>query len=309
MKNVRRLVLSLLTVTLGMSLFMGCSEKTTTMEDREGNEFNIPSSVKTIVSTAPSNTEILMALGLSENLVAIDAYSTDIEGVNLEIPQIDFTNPDAETLISLKPDIIIASGHNREGAEDPFALLKEAGIPVAYIPSSSSIEEIYEDIEFIAELTGTEKEGKEIVDSMKADIEEIKTIADTIEDEKDVYFEIGAYGSLYTFGDETFMNEMIEVVGAKNIFADQSSWITVTPEAVIDANPEVILVNTPGTNAEGKTAIEDVMTRAGFETIDAVKNEDVYMIDGNASSRGSQNIIKALKEIAKALYPDEYNGL
>ena len=134
-------------------------------------------------------------------------------------------------------------------------------------------------------------------------------IGDTIADKKKVYFEIGAGAGLYTFGNDTFLNELIETVGATNICGEENSWITVTPEAVIDANPDVILANSPGTNEAGLTAIEDIESRDGWDTITAVQNGDVYSIDNNASSRPSQNVIKALKEIAKAIYPDEYKQL
>ena len=309
MQNMKKVLSLVATFVMAMMIFVGCSSKPTTMKDREGNEFNVPKEVNTIISTAPSNTEVLVALGLADKLVAVDKYSADVEGVSEDIPKIDFRNPDAEAIIALNPDIVIASGHNKAGDEDPFALIKEAGIPVAYIPSSYSIDGIYGDIEFIANLTGTEKEGEELINSMKEDVESIKAIGDTITDKKSVYFEIGAGSGLYTFGNETFLNEMIETIGATNIFGDESSWITVTPEAVIDANPDVILVNTPGTNEAGLTAIEDVESRDGWDTITAVQNGAVYSIDNNASSRPSQNVIKALKEIAKAIYPDEYKEL
>lgn len=303
MKKVLSLVA---TFVMAMMMFVGCSSKPTTMQDREGNEFNVPKEVNTIISTAPSNTEVLVALGLADKLVAVDKYSADVEGISEDLPKIDFRNPDAEAIIALNPDIVIASGHNKVGDEDPFALIKEAGITVVYIPSSYSIDGIYGDIEFIANLTGTEKEGEELINSMKEEVEAIKAIGDTITDKKNVYFEIGAGSGLYTFGNETFLNEMIETIGATNVFGEENSWITVTPEAVIDANPDVILANTPGTNEAGLTAVEDIVSREGWDTITAVKNGDVYEIDKNSSSRASQNIIKALKEMAKAVYPDEY---
>ena len=306
MQNMKKVLSLVATFVMAMMIFVGCSSKPTTMKDREGNEFNVPKEVNTIISTAPSNTEVLVALGLADKLVAVDKYSADVEGVSEDIPKIDFRNPDAEAIIALNPDIVIASGHNKAGDEDPFALIKEAGIPVAYIPSSYSIDGIYGDIEFIANLTGTEKEGEELINSMKEDVESIKAIGDTITDKKSVYFEIGAGSGLYTFGNETFLNEMIETIGAINIFGDENSWITVTPEAVIDANPDVILANSPGTNEAGLTAVEDIVSREGWDTITAIQNGDVYQIDKNSSSRGSQNIIKALKEMAKAVYPDEY---
>lgn len=102
---------------------------------------------------------------------------------------------------------------------------------------------------------------------------------------------------------------MIEVVGAKNIFGDQNSWITTSEESVIAANPDVILTNNLGLSGNEKTAIEDITSREGWNTITAVKNDDVYMIDNNTSSRPSQNIIKALKKMAKVIYPDEYKDL
>ncbi|WP_297714280.1 ABC transporter substrate-binding protein [Clostridium sp.] len=306
MQNTKKVLSLIATFVMAMMIFVGCSSKPTTMQDREGNEFNVPKEVNTIISTAPSNTEVLVALGLADKLVAVDKYSADVEGISEDLPKIDFRNPDAEAIIALNPDIVIASGHNKAGDEDPFALIKEAGIPVAYIPSSYSIDGIYGDIEFIASLTDTEKEGKDLINSMKKEVEAIKAIGDTITDKKNIYFEIGAGSGLYTFGNETFLNEMIETIGATNIFGEENSWITVTPEAVIDANPDVILANTPGTNEAGLTAVEDIKSREGWDTITAVKNSDVYQIDKNSSSRSSQNIIKALKEMAKAVYPDEY---
>ena len=178
MKKTNKVLSLMLTFIVAMMMFVGCSSKPTTMKDREGNEFNVPSEINSIISTAPSNTEVLVELGLADKLVAVDKYSADVEGVSEDLPKIDFRNPDAEKIISLKPDIVIASGHNKVGDEDPFALIKEAGIPVAYIPSSYSIDEIYGDIEFIASLTNTEKKGKELVDSMKKEVEKVESKAD-----------------------------------------------------------------------------------------------------------------------------------
>lgn len=293
-----------LIMTLSMFVISGCSsQQDRTVTDREGTEVNIPTKIEKIISTAPSNTEVLMALGLGDKLVAIDKYSTDIEGINTELPQIDFSNPDAETIIGLEPDIVIASGHNKTGsAEDPFKAISEAGIPVVYIPSSDSIDGIYKDIEFIADVVNEESKGKEIVDDMKSQVEEIKSIGDTITDKKSVYFEISPAPNLYSFGSSTFLNEMIEIIGAKNIFANEDGWISPTAESVIDANPDVII-----TNAEYmENPTDEIKSRDAWENINAIKNNEVYLVDKNASSRPSQNAIKALEQMAKAVYPEYY---
>jgi len=304
MKFKNKFLLLVFVVILSMTMLAGCNEKTNTMIDRAGNQFNLPKKITTIISTAPSNTEILVELGLADKLVAIDKYSADIEGVSTDLPKIDFRNPDAETLVGLKPDIIIASGHNKSGNEDPFAAVKEAGIEVIYIPVSSSIEGIYEDINFIAEVTGTEKKGTEIVDNMKNEINSIKEISDTISNKKSVYFEIGSTPSLYSFGNNTFLNEMIELIGAKNILSNENSWISPSEESILKANPDVIFTSEPTENI-----IESIKTRDGWKDITAVKGNNIFVIDKNSSSRPSQNILKALKEMAKAVYPEKYAQL
>lgn len=293
-----------LIMTLSIFVLSGCSSQTDRMvTDREGREVNIPTKIEKIISTAPSNTEVLMALGLGDKLVAIDKYSTDIEGINTELPQIDFSNPDAETIIGLGPDIVIASGHNKTGSvEDPFKAISEAGIPVVYIPSSDSIDGIYKDIEFIADVVNERSKGKEIVDDMKAQVEEIKAIGDTITDKKSVYFEISPAPYLSSFGKSTFLNEMIEIIGAKNIFENEEGWISPTAEAIIDANPDVIITNA----GYMENPTEEIKSRDAWENVNAIKNNEVYLVDQNASSRPSQNVIKALEQMAKAVYPEHY---
>lgn len=293
-----------LIMTLSIFVLSGCSSQTDRMvTDREGTEVNIPTKIEKIISTAPSNTEVLMALGLGDKLVAIDKYSTDIEGINTELPQIDFLNPDAETIIGLEPDIVIASGHNKTGSvEDPFKAISEAGIPVVYIPSSDSIDGIYKDIEFIADVVNERSKGKEIVDDMKAQVEEIKAIGDTITDKKSVYFEISPAPYLSSFGKSTFLNEMIEIIGAKNIFENEEGWVSPIAEAIIDANPDVIITNA----GYMENPTEEIKSRDAWENINAIKNNEVYLVDQNASSRPSQNVIKALEQMAKAVYPEHY---
>lgn len=291
-------------MTMFMFIMAGCSQnKEREITDREGTQVSIPNKIDKIISTAPSNTEVIVDLGLGDKLVAVDKYSSDVPGISKDLTKIDFSNPDAEAIIGLNPDIIIASGHNKTGSsEDPFKLVKEAGIPVVYIPSSESIKGIYEDIEFIANILNVENKGNELVNDMKSKIDEIASIGKNITDKKSVYFEISPAPSLFTFGQGTFLNEMIEIIGAKNIFADEKGWISPSAESVIDKNPDIIFTNVDYT----ENPIKEIETRDGFENISAVKNNAVYQIDKNSSSRPSQNIILALSQMAESIYPDKY---
>ena len=298
-------ILSLITSIIVFSfILVGCSKKDVVITDREGNKVTMSNKLERIISTAPANTETLVELGLADKLVAIDTYSSDVEGIPSNIEKIDFLNPDAEAIIGLEPDLIIASGHNKSGSsDDPFKLVKEAGISVVYIPSSESIQGIYADIMFIADITNTKEKAQEIVDNMKSQIDEISQKAKNVKEKKKVYFEIGPAPNLYSFGNSTFLNEMIELVGAENIFKDENSWLAPTEESIIERNPDVILTNVDYID----NPIQEIKSRPGWENINAVKNNQVYLIDKNSSSRPSSHIIKALNEMAKAIYPDVYN--
>lgn len=284
---------------------VGCSSTETekTVTDREGNEVTIPTKIERIVSTAPSNTEVLVDLGVADKLVCVDNYSEGIEGLNKDVEKMDFSAPDAEAIIGLEPDIIIASGYNKSGSgDDPFKAVSDAGISVVYIPSSNSINGIYKDIEFLASIVNAEDEGGKIISNMKKEISEIAEKGKTIKDKKTVYFEIGPAPTLYSIGKDTFVNEMISLIGAENIFKDEESWISPTEESVLDANPDVILTNVNYVD----DPVSEIIGRKGWDSITAVKNKDVYFIDANSSSRPTPNIIKALKEMAKAIYPGVY---
>lgn len=299
-KRILALITSVLVV---MMAIVGCSQKETVVKDREGNDFKVPAKVDRIISTAPSNTEVLVELGLADKLVAVDKYSADIPGLPKNIELIDFSSPDPEAIVALDPDMIIASGHNKTGnSEDPFKVVKESGISVAYIPSSDSINGIYDDIMFISDITNTKEKGQQIVDNMKKQVKEIEKIGKTIKDKKRVYFEIGPAPNLYSFGNSTFLNEMIELVGGENIFKDQNGWISPSAESIIEKNPDVIITNV--NYVESPT--NEIKNREGWENIAAVKNGQVYVVDTNASSRPSQHIVKALKQMAEYINPDAY---
>ncbi len=278
------------------------SEGPLTIVDPAGNEITIPEDINTIISMAPSITEVLVELGFGDKIIAIDKNSHDRAGLPEEIPQIDMMAPDVEQLIALKPDLIFASTITMSGGSDPLVQLKDVGISIAYIPSANSIEQIYNDLMFISKVLKVEEKGQALVDNMKEKISEIKNIGDSITTKKSVYFEISAAPYLYSFGKGVFLNEMIELIGATNVLGNEQSWISVSEEAVIAANPDVIITNVNYI----ENPIDEIKSRAGWENINAIKNNEVYYVDNMASSLPNHNIIKALEEMAKAIYPDIY---
>jgi len=285
-------------------IFSGCiPAKDKVITDRTGRTVIIKSPINRIVSTAPSNTEIIVDLGQAHKLIAIDKHSANIEGMPPNLPLLDFFYPDAEVIINLEPDIIIASGHNATGSgEDPFRMLREIGIPVVYISMSESIEDIYKDIAFIAELLQTEEKGEALIASMKEQIDEIAQKKSSIESRKTVYFEISVAPLMMTFGKNSFINNMITVIGARNIFENEKWLVTPGAETIINRNPDVILTNVNYI----ENPIEEIKNRLGFNHINAVINDHIYLIDNDSSSRPSARVILALKQMFQAVYPEVY---
>lgn len=312
----KKLVIITVIFTMVMSTLVACSKEQTpsnespsnseetpiVVTDPAGNEITVPEEINTIISMAPSTTEILVDLGLKDKIIAADAQSQLLGILPDDIPYIDLMSPDIEQIIALNPDFIFATGMMMVEGTDPFKQVKDIGITVAYIPSSESIEEIYDDIEFISSIVKEEEKGQEIVENMKEKIASIKEIGETITEKKSIYFEIGAAPYLYSFGKGVFLNEMIEIIGATNALGDQESWISVSDEAILDANPDVIMTNVNYI----ENPVEEIKSRSGWEGIKAIQNDEVYAIDNTASNLPNHNIVKALEEMAKAVYPDKY---
>ena len=271
-------------------------------KDRAGNEISIPNEINKIISISPGNTEILIELGFGDKIIAVDEYSKDIEGLPQGIPLFDIMTPDAEKMVALEPDIIYTTEMVMAEGNDPYKPIKDMGICVAYIPASLSIEGIYEDILFIANSLNAEEKGVDLVNSMIRKIEEIEKIGSSIEDKKTVYFELAAAPTLYSFGKGVFLNEMIEIIGAKNVLSEYDWWISVSEEIVITSDPDVIITNVDYV----ENPVEEIKSRSGWENMKAVKNDDVYYVDNYATSHSNQNIIIGLERMARAIYPDIY---
>jgi len=274
------------------------------MYDREGYTVNLPDEINTIVALGASNAEILVGLGFADRIVLVDSFSFDVAGLpSGVVADFGFMDFDAEYIVNMMPDIIFVTGMARGGGDDdPMAPVSAAGISVIYMPTSTSIAEIKEDIRFIATVMESTDVGETIISRMEAEINEIAEIAANITTTRTVYFEISPAPWMYSFGTGTFMNEMIELVGAINVFADQEGWIFVSDEMLLELNPDIILTSTDFL----PDPIVDILERPGFDAITAVINGDVFYIDTASSSRPTHNITRALREMAQAVFPEYF---
>lgn len=303
-----RIIFALILALLVMSCASALAEAVPAAQptvDRAGNEIVLPDEVNRVVSLAPSTTQLLLDLGLGDKLVAVDTYSAMYYEDTAGLLQYDMMTPDNEALALLEPDVIFVTGMSFAEGENPFQPLIDLGACVAVIPSSYSIEDIREDILFIADVMNVEDEGAAIVADMDEAIAEIKAIGDTIEDKKTVLFEISALPYIYGPGDHTFLDEMIEILGAVNVLDGQNDWVFVSEEAALSLNPDVILTSTDYI----EDPIGEILAREGWGDVTAVANKAVYPISSQTSNQPNQHVVEALRDMALAVYPEAYAAL
>ena len=251
---------------------------------------NVAFSYDRVVSLSPSGTEILFALGLNDKLVA----RTDFCNFPEEAKKIDSVGGfdgksfSIETVLSFSPDFVYLTNgmHNHI-----INTLESLGIKV-YLSDVNSIEDIYKEITDVSKLFGIEKIGKQYVDKMSLELSNIKK--DNIQ--KTIYCEI--FNSPFlTCGKNSFINDIIEYAGGKNIFDFlKSSYPQVSEEIIIMANPQIILAPD-----YSETDLEKIYYRNAWQNIDAIKNKKVFSVSGDIFTRPGSRVVEAVKLLKEIL--------
>ena len=291
-----------LLLTLALCLSAGALAAPT--EDRAGEPIQLPEAIERIVSMAPSTTRVLTDLGLADKLLAVDTYSAMYQPELAALPQFDMMTPDAEQLAALQPDVIFITGMSLAGGDNPYQALIDLGIAVVQIPSSSSIADIQQDVLFIGDCVGAQEVAQTLVVDMQDAIDEIAAIGATIVEKKRVAVEVAALPYLCYAGGNTYLDEMIRLIGAENAYGDSEPWASVTEEAAVAANPDVILTCISYLD----DPVGEIMGREGWGEVSAIANGQVYLLDDESSNQPNHRIVKALREMAEAVYPEVYGA-
>lgn len=277
----------------------GCAEKapdntnagpySITVTDDLGKNITIVGIPERIVSTAPSNTEILYALGLGDSIVGVTEYC-DYPSEATEKEKIGgFSKVNVEKVVALNPDLVVASTFT--GIEN-IKKLEELGIPVIIL-RPKNIDDILDNIELIGKMTGKISEAANLVTSMRARIRDVELKAPK-EGPKVLY--LVWHDPPMSGGRETFIHDMIETAGGVNI-AVFEGWKVMNLETILDENPDIIIVPLGHGSNQNKT-YDFVTGEQSLNVINAVKNNRVYTIDGNIVSRSGPRIIDGLEKFA-----------
>ena len=273
-----------------------------TVKDVTDNEITLEEPPKAIVSMIPSNTEILYALGLEEEIVGVSDFDNYPEEAasKEKIGGMEFN---VEKIISLNPDLVLAHESALGTWDAGLTQLRDAGIQVYTVTNAESFDATYETIEEIGKVTNKSAEATKIVEDMKAKVKDVQEKTANVETKKNVLVEISPEPEIYSPAGNTIMNEMLTMINAENVIADLDGWVKMNPEEIVKRNPDVILT-TYGAYTPDATNL--VLNRNGFADVTAVKNKAVADVDADLTGRMGPRLADGLEVLAKAIYPEAF---
>ena len=294
----------LFSLLLAMTMLLACTAvfaEGTAVEvtDMTQRTVTLDAPATRVVAITAANVEVLYALGAGDTLVGRGEYC-DYPTEALDVPSVKSgTDLNVEEILALEPDVVLMDtmGQTTEQVE----ALENAGVKVV-MTKEDGIEGVYTAIDLIGKVVGKNDEAAALVADMKNTFAEVTAAAkDADFAGKTVYFEISPLQwGLWTGGNGTFMDEIGQMLGLTNIFADVDGWASVSEEQVLERNPDFI-VTTSSYYGEGPTPVEEIEQRAGWENVTAVANGDVFNADSNSFTRPGPRLADAAKALLEFL--------
>jgi len=271
-----------------------------TLTDGLGREVKLNGPAQHVVSLAPSNTEILFAIGAGGQVVGRDALSDfPAEAKNLTDIGSTFDALNTEQIVSLKPDLVLAAEIN---TPEQVKQLEGLGLTVYYLKNPLTLEEMYGNLGIVGQLTGHEKEAATLTESLKARVAAVDQKIAPISSRPNVFYELDATDPAkpFTAGKGTFITQLIDRAGGYNIASDLDGYPQMSLEQVMAADPAFIILG----DARYGVSAETIAQRPGWENLSAVKNGNVLPFNDDLVSRPGPRLVDALEELAKLLRPE-----
>ena len=261
--------------------------------DGSGRSLTIEAAPQAIASLSAGHTEILYAIGAADAMTAVDNTS-DCPAVVTSLEQVDAFSPSVESIVALEADVVVLFF-------DPGDLvqsLEDLGVAVLMMPSPSTIDGVYEQIEVLGDATGHAAEADTLIASMRGAVAEVTNGLDGL-DPPTFFHEID--NTYYTAGPGSFIADLYDQLGAENIAeATGQAFPQMSAEAIIAADPQVIIL----ADEDAGESADTVAARPGWGSIAAVLDGRVHVVSPDIVSRPGPRLVEALETLAGYLYPE-----
>ena len=271
--------------------------------DGLGRQVALAAPAQRIVSLAPSNTEILFAIGAGPQLVGRDELS-DYPADAAEVTSIGttFGALNTEAIVSLQPDLVLAADIT---PPEQVAALEALGLTVYVLPNPSDFGGLYANLRRAGELTGHQDEAGQLSTQLQARVEAVVERTGAADRLRLFYEADGADPTApWTTGRGTFQSVLIDLAGGTNVAAEITGWGQFSLEQLVAIDPQVIVF---GSGTFVPTTAESLAARPGWGTMSAVADRRVYPIDTNWVDRPGPRLVNALEAMARFIHPELFD--
>jgi iron complex transport system substrate-binding protein len=275
----------------------------TAFVDQLGRTVVLDEPPQRIVSLAPSNSEILFALGLADRVVAVTDYCNYPPEAEAKPTIGGFSTPNIEEIVALSPDLVLATSRH-EGKIIPQ--LEGKGVTV-FALNPTTLDEVLEAILVTGEIAGVTEKASELVAGMQQRIEAItgKTVGLSPEQRPRTFYVLW-HDPLKTAGSGTLQDELIQKAGGINIARELADYANISLEVVVKENPEVIIAGAGHGSGEDQT-FQYAKAEPRLRDTDARRNNRIYAIDADLPSRQGPRIVEGLEMFARFIHPELFN--
>ena len=271
--------------------------------DGLGRQVALSAPAQRIVSLAPSNTEILFAVGAGAQVVGRDELSDfPVETNTVSSIGSTYGQLNTEAIVALQPDLVLAASIT---APEQVQALEDLGLTTYVLADPSDFEGLYQNLTIVGELTGQQAGAAEMLAELEA---RVTAVAERMQgaDRPRVFYEADASDPTapWTTGNGTFQSVLIDLAGGTNVAAEITGWGQFSLEQLVAVDPQVIVF---GSGSFVPTTVDSLAARPGWGTITAITDGRVFAIDTNWVDRPGPRLVEALEAMARVIHPELFN--
>lgn len=269
--------------------------------DQAGNTVSIGHLPQKIVSLAPSNTEIVYALGLQDRLVAGTKYDDYPEEARSKPKIGGFSTVDIEKVVALAPDLVLAADTHKATVTPELSRLGITTLTLA----PKNLDEVMAAITLVGRVAGAEDRAERLVNDMRTRIKAVTDQTDNLSaSQRPGVFYLLWHDPMMTVGSKVIISELITKAGGSNIAAGlEDDYPAMSLEAVISANPGVIIAD-GGHGDAAALSFNFARSEPRLGAVAARLNGRVYPIDSDLVTIPGPRIVAGLEEMARIIHPE-----
>lgn len=251
-----------------------------------------------IVSVNGTTSEILSGLGLEEKIVGVDVASTYPASLQAK-PHIGHSRKlSAEGILALRPTLVV--GAKKDINPELGDLLTASGVKLMLFEQDFSKAGSTQLIHAMADSLGVSAKGDSIVQSLETDLKQVNTDKYKDQKRKVLFIYARGTGTMMVAGEGTPIQQVIELAGAENAVKGFADYKPLTAEALVAANPDVILLFESG--LKSLDGIDGMLKVQGVKETNAGKNKKIIEMDGQFLTGFGPRLGKALQELSAKIY-------